>query len=77
MITKMKVKKGDEVKVITGQDKGKKGKIVRAFPRENKVLIDGVNVHKKHIKKGRGNNAKKGEVVDRAMPINASNVEKV
>jgi ribosomal protein L24, bacterial/organelle len=76
MAIKLQVKKGDEVQVIAGQDKGKKGKIVRAFPRVNKVLIDGVNVHKKHIKKGRGNN-KKGEVVDKAMPIHASNVKKI
>lgn len=68
-----KIKKGDNIIVITGKDKGKKGAIVKSFPKENKVLIDGVNVVKVHTKKGK-RGASKGQIVERAMPINVSNV---
>lgn len=70
----MHVKKGDKVKVITGKDKGKTGVIVRAFPRENRVVIEGVAVAKRHVK-GRGGEV--GRVVERPMPVDASNVAKV
>ncbi len=69
----MKIKKGDNVMVMTGKDKGKKGAVVRAFPKENKVLLDGVNVAKKHMKKGKKGSSK-GQIVERPMPINVSNV---
>ena len=69
----MKIRKGDNVIVISGKDKGKKGAVVKAFPKENKVLLDGVNVVKKHVKKG-AKGASKGQIVERAMPINVSNV---
>lgn len=46
----MKIKKGDLVQVITGKDKGKQGKVVTAFPRENRVLVEGVNRVKKHTR---------------------------
>lgn len=68
----MKLKKGDKVVVITGKDKSKKGAIVKVLPRENRVVVDGVNIAKLHEKsrvKG-----KPGQIVERAMPINASNV---
>ncbi len=70
----MHVKKGDKVKVITGKDKGKTGVIVRAFPKENKVVIEGVAVAKRHIRK---TGTQSGRIVERPMPINASNVAKV
>lgn len=59
--------------VITGKDKGKKGAITKAFPKENKVLIEGVNVKKVHTKKGK-KGATKGQIIDRALPIHVSNV---
>jgi len=69
----MHVKKGDIVKVLTGQDKGKTGKILRAFPKDNRVIVEGVNIKKVHKKgKSRG----KGEVVEKAFPIHVSNVAK-
>lgn len=70
----MHVKKGDNVTVLTGKDKGKSGKIVRAFPKENRVLVEGVNVKKvhEHSKKKGG----KGGIVEKAFPIHASNVRK-
>lgn len=70
---KLHVKKGDKVKVLSGKDKGKTGVIVRAFPKERKVVIDGVNVAKRHIRK-QGNQS--GSIVERPMPIDASNVAK-
>lgn len=67
----MKIKTGDNVIVTTGADKGKQGKVVKAFPREEKVLIEGVNVKKVH-QKPRGD--KKGQTIERAYPIHVSNV---
>ncbi len=68
----MKIKKGDNVIVIAGKDKGKTGKVLKAFPKLNKILVEGVNIHKKHQKKRTSDS--KGQVVDKAMPIDASNV---
>jgi large subunit ribosomal protein L24 len=69
----MKLKKGDNVIVTTGKDKGKKGKIVRALPSENKVIVEGLNMVKKHQRPRRS--GEKGSMVDVAMPLNASNVQ--
>jgi len=68
----MKIRKNDNVIVITGKDKGKTGKVLRAFPAEDKVLVQGVNTLKKHQKPTKS--GQKGQVVDRAMPIHVSNV---
>lgn len=66
------VKKGDTVLVITGKDKGKTGKVLDVFPKDNKVLVDGVNIVTKH-KKARKQN-EKSEIVKKTAPINISNV---
>lgn len=68
----MKIKKGDNVIIVTGKDKGKKGKVVRAFPKDHKVVVEGINMRKKHQRAGKGR--QKGQVVDVAMPIHVSNV---
>lgn len=68
----MKIRKDDNVIVISGKDKGKTGKVMKAFPRENKILIAGVNVSKRHERPKKSGS--KGQVVDKAMPINVSNV---
>ena len=71
----MKVKKGDTVVVIAGKDKGAKGKVLAAYPRENKVLVEGVNRVKKHTRISttqRG--AKTGGIVTQEAPIHVSNV---
>jgi len=68
------IKKGDKVKVISGKDKGKTGVILRSFPQERKVLIEGVNVAKRSQ---RGTSGKVGQIVERPMPIDASNVKKM
>lgn len=70
----MHVKKGDKVKVITGKDKGKTGEVVRAFPKMDKVVVDGVAVAKRHVK---GREGQVGRIVERPMPIHVSNVAKV
>ena len=70
----MKLKKGDNVKVITGKDKGKKGKIVKVLVRENKVIVEGVNVSKRHQRPTKSGS--KGIIKDIEMPIHASNVKK-
>jgi large subunit ribosomal protein L24 len=71
----MQVKKGDNVVIIAGKDKGKKGKIVRAFPKSNKVIVEGANMMKKHQRPRRSGEV--GTMVSMAMPLHASNVKKV
>lgn len=68
----MKIKKGDNVIVIAGKDKGKTGKILAAYPKTNSVLVEGVNISKRH-QRSRKSGAK-GQIVDKSMPINVSNV---
>ena len=67
----MNFKVGDEVVVITGSDKGKKGKILKTLKTENKVVVEGVNVIKKHQKP---TGMTEGGIIEREAPINASNV---
>ena len=68
----MKLRKGDTVQVITGKDKGKTGEIDRVFPKSNKVIVHGVNTAAKHSKPSRAN--QQGGIIDKDMPIDASNV---
>lgn len=68
----MKIKRGDKVIVIAGADKGKVGTVQKAFPKLNKVVIDGVNVRKKHQKPTQGN--PDGSIVEIYAPIHVSNV---
>jgi len=71
----MKIKKGDNVIVIAGSNKGKKGKVLKAIPTENKVVVEGVNLRKKaHKAKSKGD---KSQIIEIAMPINVSNVKKI
>jgi large subunit ribosomal protein L24 len=71
----MHVKKGDMVKVLTGVSRGKTGKILRAFPDKDKVIVEGVNMRKHHEKPRRAD--QKGQTVEKAMPVHVSNVAKV
>ena len=68
----MKIKKGDKVIVIAGADKGKVGTVQKSFPALNKVVVDGVNVRKKHQKPTQGN--PEGSIVEIYAPIHVSNV---
>ena len=67
----MKLKKGDNVIVIAGKDKGKKGKILKVMPKEDRVLVEGVNMKKKHKKPTKN---EKGQTIEISFPITASNV---
>jgi large subunit ribosomal protein L24 len=68
----MKIKKGDRVRVLSGKDRGKEGVVMRALPAEGKVIVDGVNVAKKHQKPTKM--TMQGGIIDKDMPIDASNV---
>lgn len=67
----MKVKKGDKVKVIAGKDKGTTGVVLRAFPREDAVIVEGVALYKRHRK---GTTGKVGRIIEKSRPIHISNV---
>ena len=69
----MKIKKGDKVKVIAGDDKGVVAEVVAALPRSNRVIVEGVNVVKKHSKPSNAN--PDGGIVNKEMPISVSNVK--
>lgn len=66
----MKIKIHDKVKIIAGKDCGKSGSVTKAIPQKGKVVVEGLNIIKKHIKAGQGN---KGQRVSIAMPIDISN----
>jgi large subunit ribosomal protein L24 len=68
------IKKGQTVKILCGDDKGKTANVVKVFPTQNKVLVEGINIKKSHTKAGNG---KKGEIIEVAMPIHISNVAPV
>lgn len=68
----MHVKRGDEIVVVAGNDKGKRGRVLRVLPRENRVLVEGVNVRVKHLRKTPAN--PQGGRIERESPISASNV---
>jgi len=68
-----KIKQGDEVIVLTGKDKGKQGKVTKIFNEEKKVLVQGVNVAKKH-QRGNPNAGVAGGIIEKEMPIHISNV---
>jgi large subunit ribosomal protein L24 len=68
----LKIKKGDRVRVLSGKDRGKEGTVLRAFPDDGKVIVEGVNTAKKHQKPTRVNQS--GGIVERDMPIPVANV---
>jgi len=68
------VKKGDTVVVLSGKDKGKTGTILKAFPKRESVVVEGVNVVKRHRRATRSN--QKGQIVERPMPLHVSNIKK-
>jgi len=71
---KLKIRKGDNVKVISGDDKGKEGNVISVYPVANKLLVKGINLKKKHQKPTK---EKKGGIVSIENPINLSNVIKL
>jgi len=71
-MSKLHVKKGDKVKVIAGKDRGKEGEILKAFPKENRVIVKGVNIVKKHVRPTQEN--PQGGILEKEAPIHSSNV---
>ena len=67
----LKIKKGDHVIVITGRDKGKHGEVIEMFPKENRAIVRGVNVVRRHLKTTQ---AKQGGIVSKEAPIQLSNI---
>ncbi len=67
----MRIRKGDTVIVIAGKDKGKKGKVIKAMPKDNKIIVEGINIQTKHQKQTR---TEKAEIKHVEGPIDVSNV---
>lgn len=71
----MKIKTNDKVKILSGKDKGKTGKVIQVFPTESKVVVEGVNTIKKHLRaKGK---SEKGQVLELSAPVFTSKVQLV
>ncbi len=70
-MAKLKIKKGDKVVVITGRDKGKTGEVKQVLPAENRVVVDGVNMIKRHTSPSAGN---AGGIVEKEASIHISNI---
>ncbi|MDA9163306.1 50S ribosomal protein L24 [Rickettsiaceae bacterium] len=73
-MNKLKIKKGDKVKVITGKNKGKVGDVIKVLPTENRLVVSGVNLVKKHTKPSQ---TSEGGIVQKELPIHISNVSHV
>jgi large subunit ribosomal protein L24 len=71
----MKIKKGDNVLITAGKDKGRTGKIMKAIPRELKVLVEGINLKKKHVRPKR--DGEKGQIVEIPAALDVSNVKMI
>jgi large subunit ribosomal protein L24 len=74
-MAKFKIKKGDMVEIIAGDDKGKKATVLAVMPKKNKVIVEGCKIAKKAVKPTEENT--KGGHINKEMPIDASNVRKV
>jgi large subunit ribosomal protein L24 len=71
MAAKLKIKKGDKVVVIAGKDKGKQGEVLSVIPAENRAVVSGVNIAKRHTKQTA---TQEGGIVSKSMPIHISNI---
>lgn len=71
----MKIKVNDQVKILAGKDKGKEGKVIKTLKKDNKVVVEGINMIKKHQKPRYTNES--GSIVEMEAPIHVSNVKKI
>jgi large subunit ribosomal protein L24 len=69
----MKIRKNDTVLIISGKDRAKKGKVVRVFPKINKIVVEGINLRKKHVRPKR--TGEKGQIISLPLPIDVSDVK--
>jgi large subunit ribosomal protein L24 len=68
----MKIKVNDQVKIVSGKDRGKTGKVIQTFPTDNRLVVEGINIMKKHLKTRK--QGEKGQILELASPLNASKV---
>jgi len=66
----MKIRKGDQVKIISGKDKGKSGKVIKAMPKKSLVIVEGLNLVKKHVRPRRS--GEKGQIIEVPRPLHIS-----
>jgi large subunit ribosomal protein L24 len=73
----MKIRRGDNVRVMSGKDRGKEGKILAVLPAERRIIVEGVNVVKRHMKlrAARGRAGQEGGIIHQEAPVHASNVQ--
>ena len=71
---KLKIKKGDKVQVVTGKNKGKVGGVIKVMPAENRVVVSGMNLAKKHTKPSQ---TSEGGIIQKELPIHVSNVSHI
>ncbi len=69
----MKIKKGDNILIISGKDKGRTAKVLKSFPKESKILVEGINLKKKHVKPKK--QGEKGQVIQMPAPLDVSNIK--
>lgn len=71
---KLHVRKNDSVVVISGNDRGKSGKVLKVYPQKGRVIVEGVNIRKRHMRPTQS--SPQGTIIEREFPIHASNVKK-
>ncbi|MGB4140834.1 MAG: 50S ribosomal protein L24, partial [Limnochordia bacterium] len=69
-MTKVHVKSGDQVEILTGNDRGKRGRVLQVYPKTGKVIVEGINIQKKHTRPTQSN--PQGGIIERPGPIDAS-----
>lgn len=69
----MKIRKNDQVFIISGKDRGKRGKVLQSFPKEGKIIVEGANIKKKHVRPQKA--GEKGQIVEKSSPFHVSNVK--
>jgi large subunit ribosomal protein L24 len=74
---RLKVRRGDQVRVMTGKDRGKEGRILAVFPEDRRIIIEGVNMIKRHLKlrAARGRSGQEGGIITKEAPVHVSNVQ--
>ena len=73
----LKIRKGDTVRIMTGKDRGKEGRVMVVMPRNNKLIVEHVNIVKRHMKlrAARGRSGQEGGIIQKEAPLHASNVQ--
>ena len=73
----LKVRRGDNVRVMSGKDRGKEGRILAVFPEDRRIIIEGVNMIKRHLKlrAARGRSGQEGGIISKEAPVHVSNVQ--